>query len=283
MDEGIDRQAGVGGAADSGQLDARAEKGEMPVPQRLNARGRGGDAPASRRSSARGRKGEAPAPQRFSVQGRRSSKPAPEQLKARSKAAFDEQAPIYDEGMQGDHARALYPCILEEARRAMEGITVPSVLDVGCGTGMLSERLLGAFPSCHLAGVDLSPAMVERARARLAGRAEVREADAERLPFHDGAFDLVVCNDSFHHYPDPDRAAFQMWRVLRKGGALVLGDVWQPAPARAVMNAWMPFSHEGDVRIYSEAELRAILGTWFQRVRWSRIGLTGCLAVASKG
>lgn len=283
MDEGIDRQAGVGGAADSGQLDAREEKGEMPAPQRLNACGRGGDAPASRRSSARGRKGEAPAPQRFSAQGRRSSKLAPEQLKARSKAAFDEQAPIYDEGMQGDHARALYPCILEEARRAMEGIPVPSVLDVGCGTGMLSERLLGAFPSCRLAGVDLSPAMVERARARLAGRAEVREADAERLPFHDGAFDLVVCNDSFHHYPDPDRAAFQMWRVLRKGGELVLGDVWQPAPARAVMNAWMPLAHEGDVRIYSETELRAILGTWFQRVRWSRIGLTGCLVVASKG
>lgn len=283
MDEGIDRQAGVGGAADSGQLDARAEKGEMPAPQRLNARGRGGDAPASRRFSVHGRKGEAPASRRFSAHGSRSSKPAPEQLKARSKAAFDEQAPIYDEGMQGDHARALYPCILEEARRAMEGIPVPSVLDVGCGTGMLSERLLGAFPSCRLTGVDLSPAMVERARVRLAGRAEVREADAERLPFHDGAFDLVVCNDSFHHYPDPDRAVFQMWRVLRKGGALVLGDVWQPAPARAVMNAWMPFSHEGDVRIYSEAELRAILGTWFQRVRWSRIGLTGCLVVASKG
>lgn len=283
MDEGIDRQAGEGGAVASGQLDARAEKGEKLDPQRHNGRGRGGDAPASRRSSVHGRKGEAPASRRFNVHGRKGSKPAPEQLKARSKAAFDEQAPIYDEGMQGDHARALYPCILEEARRAMEGIPVPSVLDVGCGTGMLSERLLGAFPSCRLTGVDLSPAMVERARVRLAGRAEVREADAERLPFHDGAFDLVVCNDSFHHYPDPDRAAFQMWRVLRKGGALVLGDVWQPAPARAVMNAWMPFSHEGDVRIYSEAELRAILGTWFQRVRWSRIGLTGCLVVASKG
>lgn len=217
------------------------------------------------------------------MHGRRGSKPDSEQLKARSKEAFDEQAPIYDEGMQGDHARALYPCILEEARRAMEGIPAPSVLDVGCGTGMLSEQLLSALPSCRLAGIDLSPAMVERARARLAGRAEVREADAERLPFHDGVFDLVVCNDSFHHYPDPDRAAFQMWRVLRKGGALVLGDVWQPAPARAVMNAWMPLSHEGDVRIYSETELRAILGTWFQRVRWSRIGLTGCLVVASKG
>ena len=268
MDEGIDKQAGESGAEVSGQLDARAEKGEMPAP---------------RRSSMHGCRGEAPAPRRLNVHGRRGSKPDSEQLKARSKAAFDEQAPIYDEGMQGDHARALYPCILEEARRAMEGIPAPSVLDVGCGTGMLSEQLLSALPSCRLAGIDLSPAMVERARARLAGRAEVREADAERLPFHDGAFDLVVCNDSFHHYPDPDRAAFQMWRVLRKGGALVLGDVWQPAPARAVMNAWMPLAHEGDVRIYSETELRAILGTWFQRVRWSRIGLTGCLVVASKG
>ncbi len=140
MGEGIDRQAGVGGAADSGQLDARAEKGEMPAPQRLNARGRGE---------------EAPAPRRLNVHGRRGSKPDSEQLKARSKEAFDEQAPIYDEGMQGDHARALYPCILDEARRAMEGIPAPSVLDVGCGTGMLSERLLGAFPSCRLAGVDL--------------------------------------------------------------------------------------------------------------------------------
>lgn len=268
MDEGIDKQAGESGAEVSGQLDARAEKGEMPAP---------------RRSSMHGSRGEAPAPRRLNVHGSRGNKPDSEQLKARSKAAFDEQAPIYDEGMQGDHARALYPCILDEAHRALEGIPAPSVLDVGCGTGMLSEQLLGVFPSCRLAGIDLSPAMVERARARLAGRAEVREADAERLPFHDGAFDLVVCNDSFHHYPDPDRAAFQMWRVLRKGGALVLGDVWQPAPARAVMNAWMPLSHEGDVRIYSETELRAILGTWFQRVRWSRIGLTGCLVVASKG
>lgn len=283
MDEGIDKQAGESGAEVSGQFDARAEKGEMPAPRRFSMHGRRGEAPAPRRFSMRGRKGEAPAPRRLNAHGRRGSKPDSEQLKARSKAAFDEQAPIYDEGMQGDHARALYPCILDEAHRALEDIPAPSVLDVGCGTGMLSEQLLSVFPSCHLTGIDLSPAMVDRARARLAGRAEVREADAERLPFHDGVFDLVVCNDSFHHYPDPDRAAFQMWRVLRKGGALVLGDVWQPAPARAVMNAWMPLSHEGDVRIYSETELRAILGTWFQRVRWSRIGLTGCLVVASKG
>ena len=42
--------------------------------------------------------------------------------------------------------------------------------------------------------------------------------------------------------------------------------------ARAVMNAWMPHSKEGDVRIYSEAEMRRILGTWFSDVSWRRVG-----------
>ena len=207
---------------------------------------------------------------------------ASEQLKARSRAAFNEQAATYDEGMQGSHARTLYPHILEEAKRSLAGACTPRVLDVGCGTGALSEQLLAALPDCRLTGIDLSPAMVERARIRLAARAEVIEGDAERLPFHDESFDLVVCNDSFHHYPDPDRAAFQMWRVLRRGGTLVMGDAWQPAPARSIMNAWMPFSHEGDVRIYSEAELRLILGAWFQHVDWRRIGTTACLVVAHK-
>lgn len=77
--------------------------------------------------------------------------------------------------------------------------------------------------------------------------------------------------------------AFQAWRVLAPGGALVVGDAWQPAPARAIMNAWMPHSKEGDVRIYSEPEMRRILGTWFSDVSWRRVGQTACVAVARKG
>lgn len=207
---------------------------------------------------------------------------ASEQLKARSRAAFDEQAESYDGGMQGSHARSLYPRVVAVAREALSGQRAPHILDVGCGTGALACRLLDAVPACRLTGIDLSSAMVARARGRLAGRADVLEGDAERLPFHDESFDLVVCNDSFHHYPDPKRAAFQMWRVLRRGGTLVVGDVWQPAPARAIMNAWMPLSHEGDVRMYSEAELRELLGTWFKRVGWERVGFTACVATAHK-
>lgn len=205
-----------------------------------------------------------------------------ELLRARSRAAFDAQAATYDESMEGDHARRLYQSVVGEVTRAVAGMPAPRVLDLGCGTGALAARLLDAIPGCSLTGADLSPRMVEVARARLAGRAEVLLGDAERLPFHDAAFDVVVCNDSFHHYPDPERAAFQAWRVLAAGGALVLGDAWQPAPARALMNAWMPRSREGDVRIYSESELRGILGTWFSRVSWRRVGVTACVAVAHK-
>ena len=63
----------------------------------------------------------------------------------------------------------------------------------------------------------------------------------------------------------------------------MIGDVWQPAPARAVMNAWMPHSAEGDVRIYSEREIKEILGKWFDNVNWRRVGSTACLAIARKG
>ncbi|MBM6814163.1 class I SAM-dependent methyltransferase [Olsenella uli] len=205
-----------------------------------------------------------------------------ELLRGRSRAAFDAQAATYDEGMEGDHARRLYQHVVGEVTCTVAGMPAPRVLDLGCGTGALAARLLDAIPGCSLTGVDLSQRMVEVARARLAGRAEVLLGDAERLPFHDAAFDVVVCNDSFHHYPDPERAAFQAWRVLAAGGALVMGDVWQPAPARALMNAWMPHSREGDVRIYSEAELRDVLGTWFSRVSWRRVGVTACVAVARK-
>lgn len=206
-----------------------------------------------------------------------------ELLRSRSRAAFDAQAPTYDTGTGGEHARHLYPHVLAEVARAVEGGPAPRLLDLGCGTGALAELVLGEIPRARLSCVDLSPRMAEAARECLGGRAEVLLCDAERLPFRDGSFDAAWCNDSFHHYPDPERAAFQAWRVLAPGGALVVGDAWQPAPARAIMNAWMPHSKEGDVRIYSEAEMRRILGTWFSDVSWRRVGQTACVAVARKG
>ena len=203
-------------------------------------------------------------------------------LKNRSRKAFDSQAESYDEGREGEHARQLYSRVVHEVTLAALEKPTSKILDLGCGTGALAERLLHELPSCSLTGIDLSPRMVEVARKRLEGQAEVLLGDAEHLPFYDGSFDIVYCNDSFHHYPNPERAVFHAWRVLARGGKFIIGDTWQPAPGRALMNAWMSYSHDGDVRIYSEDELRSILSVWFDRTSWCHIGLTACIAVAYK-
>lgn len=211
-----------------------------------------------------------------------------ETLKLKSQTAFSKQADTYDESMQSAHARRLYPHIEHEVLKAVASLPAPHLLDLGSGTGALSAQIFDSLPHCHLYGIDLSPEMVEKATKRLEAMTDKQApisflvGDAEHLPFHDASFDAVWCNDSFHHYPDPKRAAFEIWRVLKPGGTFVLGDVWQAAPARALMNAWIPYSKEGDVRIYSEEELRSILGTWFSEIAWKRIGSTACLATARK-
>lgn len=206
-------------------------------------------------------------------------------LKEKSRLAFDQQTATYDDSSFGAHARSLYPEVVRRVSSAAEqcGAVRPlRILDVGCGTGALSRLVLDALPGCDLAGIDISKEMLDVATRRVGGRARLVLGDSEHLPFHDGEFDIVYCCDSFHHYPDPRRAAFEMWRVLRPGGVLVVADCWQPAPVRAAVNAFLPLSTEGDVRMYSEAEMRDILGTWFGDVEWRRVGMGACIAQARK-
>jgi len=94
------------------------------------------------------------------------------------------------------------------------------VLDVGCGTGLMSAKL--AATGRQVVGVDISSAMIKRARRRNHSRLEFTLGDAEGLPFPDSCFDAVVNLISFHHYPNPSRAAAEFQRVLRPGGRLVL-------------------------------------------------------------
>ena len=91
------------------------------------------------------------------------------------------------------------------------------VLEVGAGTGAFAERLrreLGA----DVTAVDLSPRMVELARAR---GVPASEADVQRLPFGDAAFDCVAALWVLHHVPDLDRGLGELARVLGPDGRLV--------------------------------------------------------------
>jgi ubiquinone/menaquinone biosynthesis C-methylase UbiE len=99
-----------------------------------------------------------------------------------------------------------------------------AVLEVAIGTG---RNLPFYPPDARLTGVDLSPAMLGIARGRVAelGReVDLREGDAEALPFPDASFDTVVCTLGLCGIPDDRAAIAEMHRVLRPGGTLLLLD-----------------------------------------------------------
>jgi SAM-dependent methyltransferase len=91
------------------------------------------------------------------------------------------------------------------------------VLEVGCGTGLILERL--AREARAATGVDLSPGMLARARAR---GLDVVAGSVTELPFRDESFDLVVSFKVLAHVPDIDRALGEVARVTRPGGQLAL-------------------------------------------------------------
>lgn len=219
-------------------------------------------------------------------------------LKNDTVRTFNDQACKFDYAGCGKHARSLYAHVLrqvskfyrawvlreEQAGRITNGRPQRRfrVLDVGCGTGALAELVLNSLPACELAGVDISPEMLRQSRVRLAEQGTFIHGDAEKLPFGDGQYDLVIMNDVFHHCPDPRRASFEAWRVLAHGGHLVLGDVWSANPMRAINNALLPIYGEGDVRIYSEDEICGFIGQWFETAEWRSIGSDACMVVAAK-
>ena len=104
------------------------------------------------------------------------------------------------------------------------------VVDVGCGAGidsLIAARMAG--PGGAVVGVDMTPAMLERARvgAALAGFGNVRfhEGLAESLPVADGWADVVISNGVLNLFPDKLAGLREMARVLKPGGRLQIGDI----------------------------------------------------------
>lgn len=104
------------------------------------------------------------------------------------------------------------------------------VVDVGCGAGidsLIAARMVG--PTGSVIGVDMTPAMVQKARA---GAAEAglrnthfHEGLAESLPVEDGWADVVISNGVLNLFPDKLGALQEMARVLKPGGRLQIGDI----------------------------------------------------------
>ncbi|GIH16364.1 class I SAM-dependent methyltransferase [Rugosimonospora africana] len=139
---------------------------------------------------------------------------------AHNRRLWDRMAPSYDRAMRRCEplmfGRDVRPLVCAEAGG--------DVLEVAIGTGL---NLPYYPPGVRLTAVDLSPAMLAAARTRAADlglAADLREAEAERLPFADASFDTVVATLSLCSVVDDRAAIAEMHRVLRPGGQLLLLD-----------------------------------------------------------
>lgn len=132
-----------------------------------------------------------------------------------------EHADRYDRASQRHWARFLAAGLVSEG---------DAVLDVGCGTGRSSRDVARVAVGGSVTGVDLSAAMLERARARAAAEALTNVAfvqgDAQVHPFGDGLLDLAISNFGSMFFGDPVAAFSNIGRGLRSGGGLAL-LVWR--------------------------------------------------------
>ena len=183
-----------------------------------------------------------------------------EQYKELSIKEFTKAASIYDSGHAGIYelCKDDYPPILEE----LEKTDFKDLLDVGCGTGPMIELLSRKYPDKHYTGLDLTPKMIEVANAKNLPNTQFIVGDSENLPFEDESFDVVICANSFHHYPNPRKFFDGVFRVLKPNGRLVLRDyTTNPVMLWLINHVELKLANlfgHGDVCIYPPEQIRAM-------------------------
>jgi ubiquinone/menaquinone biosynthesis C-methylase UbiE len=148
------------------------------------------------------------------------------EIKDKQAAYHDWEAATYDDKWSISFDERCIDYALGRFRVAV-GSPAPfdRALEVGCGTGFFLLNLAQAGVARHVHCTDIAAGMVARCTANGAALGipvQGRVADAERLPYQNATFDLVVGHAVLHHLPDVEGALAEMRRVLRPGGRLVI-------------------------------------------------------------
>jgi ubiquinone/menaquinone biosynthesis C-methylase UbiE len=135
-----------------------------------------------------------------------------------------------------------------------------TVLDVACGPGLLACAF--ARVAKHVTGIDITPAMLDRARALQAEQRLTnltwRQGDVLPLPFPDDSFSMVTSRFAFHHFLDPRAVLREKARVVRPGGKVVVVDSAPDAAKADAFNAMEKLRDPSHVRAMPLAELRGL-------------------------
>ncbi|MGZ4603136.1 MAG: class I SAM-dependent methyltransferase [Kineosporiaceae bacterium] len=165
--------------------------------------------------------------------------------------SFDVTAQAYGRFM-GRFSQPLAPRFADFAgvRRGL------SALDVGCGTGALTDVLVDRLGAAAVCAIDPSPSFVIAARGRFPGL-DIREGRAEDLPFADAAVDLALAQLVVHFMADPVAGLAEMARVTRPGG-VVAATVWDHASGRGPLGAFWAAARSVTPDVADESHLPGV-------------------------
>lgn len=124
------------------------------------------------------------------------------------------------------------------------------ILDNGCGIGYLAEFL----PTDNMVGFDISLGMLGKAKSRMN---RLVRGDSQRLPFKDETFDVIFCRSLLHHLPDPCEGVYEIDRVLKKDGELVVSEPIQSVLSNIPRKLVKGGGHFSDV--HKDFKVRALI------------------------
>jgi len=150
--------------------------------------------------------------------------------KTKKDFTFSKRASAYDDGFEGRASQRFYRLL----QREMDLKPGCSLIDVGCGTGMLLSRLAQAA-EFNGYGIDVEEAMASRAKQKCP-QMDIRCCRSEATPFEDGSFDALVACMAYHHFDDKPGFAREAARILKDGAVLYIADPRLAFPIRKALN-----------------------------------------------
>lgn len=160
------------------------------------------------------------------------------------------------------------------------GMAVGAILELGCGTGNYTVRLAGKFPAARLTALDFSPAMLERARQKVAGIGQVDFLCADAEPFlaaGQGRFDLITANATMQWFEEVGRALLGIRALLTPNGFFwgsLFGRETLPELEEGLRQVFGGAVHAPASRFLTADELAALGNRIFDRVEIRELRLT---------
>jgi 2-polyprenyl-3-methyl-5-hydroxy-6-metoxy-1,4-benzoquinol methylase len=168
---------------------------------------------------------------------------------------FDEWSETYEEGIWGYYFSFANKKVLNLLKRKVKNSG--SILDVGCGPGLLIQKLGESF-SGDIVGLDISPKMIELAKKKCKGLKNVSfentEIENAKLKLQ---FDAIVCMNSFHHYENHADVLSNLSKLVKKDGVIILLDPHRDNPLRRLWTYMLRnWFDEKDVMYFTKKQIK---------------------------